>query len=281
MEGQEHIGVHAGTRGGSIQVRSGSAYYPMDPQAEDVREDDVAWALARAPRYGGHASRAYTVLEHMVRGCDLILWMEVAATIDGVSAALTGFGGPTWLQERRAAIALALAFAVHDAAEAYVVDVPRPLKVNLPDYRRVESRNDEVVMAALVGADSLSAVDWAQVKRVDNLMLAAERDQLMLSEEQGGLKWSNLPAWPLCRATDLAAPVWSAVDARECIAEEDALAAATSAAHVVLARHGYGLGEPFHAALGRLHEAAATHQAALLAAAWRRRLRVLRAAVSG
>lgn len=277
MEGTDRVGVHTGTRGDSIQVRSGGAYYPMDPRAEDVREEDVAWALSRAARFGGHASRAYTVLEHMVRGCDLALW-EAGVTIEGVSTALGGFGGPTWLQERRAAITLALAFAVHDAAEAYVVDVPRPLKVNLPDYRRVESRNDGVATAALVGADFLSVVDWAAVKRVDNLMLAAERDQLMLSEEQGGLKWSNLPAWPLCRATDLAAPVWSAVDARDCIAEEDALFAATSAAHVALMR--YGASEYFFSALNRLHEAAAAHQTALLAAAWKRRLRVLRAAVS-
>jgi len=277
MEGQEHIGVHAGTRGGSIQVRSGIAYYPMDPRVEDVREEDVAWALARAPRYGGHASRAYTVLEHMVRGCDLALW-EAGAAVDDVARALTGWGGPGWLRERRSAITLGLAFAVHDAAEAYVVDVPRPLKVNLPDYQRVESRNDEVVMTALVGADLLSAVDWAQVKRVDNLMLAAERDQLMLSEEQGGLKWSNLPAWPLCRATDLAAPVWSAADARACRTEEDELFAATAAAHVTLMR--YGASEYFFVALGRLHEVAAAHQAALLAVAWQRRLGILRAAVS-
>lgn len=55
------------------------------------------------------------------------------------------------------------------------------------------------------------------VKWVDNLMLAAERAQVMLSEADGGLAWGDLPEWPRFAATDLSAPCWTA----DLVSEED------------------------------------------------------------
>ncbi len=76
----------------------------MEPTPEMIDlHTDVAEALAREPRFGGHVrSGAYSVAQHCVLGVDLILRVSDDA-------------------------ALARAFLLHDAHEAYVKDEPRPL----------------------------------------------------------------------------------------------------------------------------------------------------------
>lgn len=95
----------SGSRSGStwIQTRTGRRFYPLDPRPEDVDLIDIAHALARQCRFSGHTSRFYSVAEHSVR---------VAM----------------WVYERTHDPALAMLGLLHDASEAYLVDLPRPLK---------------------------------------------------------------------------------------------------------------------------------------------------------
>jgi hypothetical protein len=60
-----------------MQLHSGRPYYPLDPRPEDVDPDDVAVSLARVPRFNGHTTvRPYPVLEHLIRACDLSLFLD-------------------------------------------------------------------------------------------------------------------------------------------------------------------------------------------------------------
>jgi hypothetical protein len=69
----------------------------------------------------------------------------------------------------------ALAALLHDAAEAYVGDVTRPLKPYLVDYGVIELRIMEAVLRAFDLPTSMPAsVEWA-----DNILLATERRDLM------------------------------------------------------------------------------------------------------
>lgn len=133
-------------RGDWMQTFTGRQFYPMDPHPNDVDPLDIAHALALLCRYNGHVTRFYSVAEHCV------LMSQT-------------FTDP----------ALALWALLHDATEAYVGDMIRPLKRSMPDYRAAEDRVMRAIAARFGIADSMPA----EVKDADNRILLTERDVLM------------------------------------------------------------------------------------------------------
>lgn len=132
-------------RGDWMQTFTGSRFYPLDPRPEDIDSRDIAHALSLLCRYGGHVDRFYSVAEHCV------------------------------LMSEAVAPEHALAALLHDATEAYVCDVPRPLKRQLVGYKYIE---DGVwwAIAERFGVDSRLP---REVKEADNRILLTERDALM------------------------------------------------------------------------------------------------------
>ncbi len=145
-------------RGDWIQTYTGRAFWPLDSLPEDVCIEDIAHALAHQCRYGGHTSRFYSVAEHSVL----------------VSLAVPP-GDALW-------------GLLHDAAEAYCVDIPAPLKRYLPEYRDVENR----VLAAVCQQFGLSPVMPESVRDVDARIVHNERATLMRTDRE----W-NLPGDPV------------------------------------------------------------------------------------
>lgn len=132
-------------RGNWMQTYTGRRFYPLDPRPEDVDPVDIAHALSLICRYGGHVDRFYSVAEHC------ILVSQAVAPEHRLWALL------------------------HDATEAYVGDMVRPLKLNMPAYRAVEDR----VMAAVAARFRLrGSMPW-DVKDADTRILLTERDALM------------------------------------------------------------------------------------------------------
>lgn len=104
--------------GSWMQLFSGHAYYPMDPRTSEVNIQDIAHSLAMQCRYGGHSRDFYSVAEHSV----------LVSHIVPPEHALVGL--------------------MHDATEAYVSDVPRPLKVHLENFQEIEDMNWGVIAEA-------------------------------------------------------------------------------------------------------------------------------------
>ncbi|MGL5079291.1 MAG: hypothetical protein ACRDBG_26105, partial [Waterburya sp.] len=76
----------------------------------------------------------------------------------------------------------ALAGLLHDAAEAYLGDIPTPIKAVLPDYKRLEKISEEVIFKKYgVTLDS-------DIKDADTRMLYIEASCLLLSQ---GRTWQN------------------------------------------------------------------------------------------
>lgn len=128
-----------------MQTHSGRRFYPLDPRPEDVCIGDIAHALAHLCRFGGHSKHFYSVAEHSV---------------------LTSLVVPP---------EHALHALLHDATEAYCVDVPRPLKRGLgAAYATIEHR----IWGAIAHALGVGVVLPDCVKAADDAVLLAERDVL-------------------------------------------------------------------------------------------------------
>lgn len=107
-------------QGDFMQTFSGRKFWSMDPRPEDVSIEDIAHALSLQCRFAGHVYKFYSVAEHSV----LMAW---------------------WLY-RHAGAQTALAGLLHDASEAYLVDVPRPVKPFLAGYKDAEAKVQAVIM---------------------------------------------------------------------------------------------------------------------------------------
>lgn len=132
-------------RGDWMQTHTGARFYPADPRADEIDLRDIAHALSLLCRYGGHVDRFYSVAEHCV------------------------------LMSEAVAPEHALAALLHDATEAYVVDVPRPLKRYLPEYRAIEDR----VWLAIAQRFGVDPILPAAVHEADNRILVNERAALL------------------------------------------------------------------------------------------------------
>lgn len=97
-------------RGNWIQTSSGRKVYPLDPRADEIDYDDVCLGLAREWRFGNHCNE-YSVAHHSVL---VSTYAEKLATERG------------WLPGEIHEVACE--GLLHDAAEAYLGDIPRPLK---------------------------------------------------------------------------------------------------------------------------------------------------------
>ena len=154
-------------RGPWMQTYSGKCFYPLDPRPEDISLVDIAHALSICPRYAGHSREPYSVAQHSILVADTF-----ARDIGHVTADTAALRGAR------------LIGLLHDAAEAYICDLPRPLKSCLPEYKAIEHRIEEAIRQhfALRTMRTMIADDIAlmiALKRADRIVLATERRDIM------------------------------------------------------------------------------------------------------
>lgn len=128
-----------------IQTYTGRKVFPLDMTTDDVVIMDIAHALSNQCRFAGHTDTFYSVAEHSV---------------------LVSHFLPDELK---------LWGLLHDASEAYLVDIPRPIKKLLPAYLEIEER----VQSVIAERYGLQMPIPAEVKRIDQAILTDERLSLM------------------------------------------------------------------------------------------------------
>jgi hypothetical protein len=132
-------------KGDWMQTFTGRQFWPLDPRVDEIDIRDIAHSLSQQCRYAGHCDRFYSVAEHSV------------------------------LMSRYATPVNRLAVLLHDAAEAYLVDVPRPVKKELVGYADIEHLLD-LRIAQTFGFN----YPWPEeVKALDDAILHDEKAQLM------------------------------------------------------------------------------------------------------
>lgn len=145
-------------RGDWQQTFTGRQFWPLDPQKEDLDIRDIAHALSNQCRFGGHTSRHYSVAEHSLLVADLCFLLS-----KGEHSTIPG--GET----------LELAALMHDASEAYLVDIPSPVKPHLQNYEALE----DTLMAAISARWDFSWPMPQRVKDADRMALAIEKQALL------------------------------------------------------------------------------------------------------
>lgn len=133
-----------------IQTYSSRQFWAMDPRPEDFNIIDIAHALSLICRFNGHCIRFYSVAEH-----------SILMAIHFI---------------RKGDYANALWALLHDGTEAYLCDIPRPIKPYLNGYREVEDK----LMSLISESFKLNGVTMPKaVKDVDYAILFAEAAQNM------------------------------------------------------------------------------------------------------
>lgn len=129
---------------GWMGTSTGKKFYPLAPRAADVDIRDVARGLSNACRYAGQTKKFYSVAEHCVLVSMYVPW-----------------------QYAREAL-------VHDASEAYIGDMIRPLKhqPEMSEFRRAEAAIEVAVLEAMKIVSTPTS--RAAIKDVDNRILVDE-----------------------------------------------------------------------------------------------------------
>lgn len=131
-----------------IETYTGHKVDPFHPDSSQIHPDDLFHALTQINRFGGHTKIPYTVAEHSLL----------------VMAILKVQGHDETVQ---------LQGLMHDAAEAYMGDVPTPIKVMWPEYSQAEGRLLHVIF------DKMGIPWWTDEQR----RVVHDADQMALHVE--------------------------------------------------------------------------------------------------
>ena len=140
-------------------------FTPLLPKAEDIDIRDIAHALSLMVRANGHFPEFYSVAQHSLHCA-----REAMA--------------------RKADPRKALLCLLHDASEAYIADITRPLKKNLEEYQKAEKNLQMMIYKTLTGAVP-DKMEQDFIAEIDDDLLSDEFYHYMnedLFEERADLK---------------------------------------------------------------------------------------------
>lgn len=149
------------------ETASGRRFNLESPSVADVHLPDIATSISRQNRYLGHTFNTYSVAEHSY-------WCWWLARKDGNT-------DPTFLRT----------VLMHDAHEAYVGDMPRPVKLLCPDFVALEQRVQDAVYARF-GLGEEFGVGTNSIKYYDNAITRAESRAMMTSRGEDW-DWDGVP----------------------------------------------------------------------------------------
>jgi hypothetical protein len=139
--------------GPTIMLHSGAWFDFCAPASSPFTLEDIAHGLANICRYAGQCKHFYSVAEHSILVSEIAEGFEYEALL-------------------------------HDAAEAFLGDITRPLKQMLPDFKSIEAEVERAILERF-------GVPWPlppQIKQADLRVLAAEQKQIMPEGTDGWVR---------------------------------------------------------------------------------------------
>lgn len=132
-----------------MQTYTGLKFDPINPTLDTICIEDIAHALANICRYGGHTVRFYSVAEHSI----MVSQFCETYPLDGL---------------------------LHDAAEAYIGDMIKPIKMFLSEINDTLFRGiEDDIYAVIAEKFGLQIPIPKEVKDIDFRALGTEREEAM------------------------------------------------------------------------------------------------------
>jgi len=131
----------------------GEEFTPVNPDINQIHIEDIAHSLSLLCRANGHIDHFFSIAQHCINCAN-------EAKARGYSARVQ------------------LACLIHDASEAYISDVTRPVKYYLTEYKVIEKRLQDIIDTRFLGA-VLPEEEFLLVDQIDNEMLICEFHILM------------------------------------------------------------------------------------------------------
>jgi hypothetical protein len=136
-----------------ITTFTGKQFHFLDPQPDEIDIEDIAHALSLSCRYQGQCRVFYSVAEHCIRVAEIV---HPRCQLEAL---------------------------LHDAAEAYIPDIPRPIKVSF-GMREYENKILAIILKKF-GAGGITPA----IRQADNIIMATECRDLMANING----WARLP----------------------------------------------------------------------------------------
>lgn len=132
-------------KGDWMQTYTGKQFWPLDPMPEDIDIRDIAHSLALSCRFNGHCYVFYSVAQHSVLVSKLVKSTK------------------------------ALAALLHDSTEAYFGDIIKPIKMHLPDIKKIEKNLEKAVFQHF----GIKKYNKGEIIHADKIALYTEMRDIM------------------------------------------------------------------------------------------------------
>ncbi len=139
-----------------IMTNSGILINVFDTNPDHLLIDDIAHSLANMPRFGGHLNRHHSVAQHSVMAA------KFAKKEDKLAALM------------------------HDASEAFLLDMPTPIKNRLPHYKWYEHK----LMLIIAGKFGFEYPLNHDLKVIDKDLLILEWDNMVEVDNAEFVSWT-------------------------------------------------------------------------------------------
>ena len=136
-----------------ITTYTGESFTPLTPEVNKIHIEDIAHALSMMCRANGHLNSFYTIAQHSIN-------CAVEAKARGLSEKVQK------------------ACLLHDASEAYLSDITRPVKKHLIKYLEVEKYLQDMIYHKFL-TSTLNEEELRHIEKIDHDMLVCEFDALM------------------------------------------------------------------------------------------------------
>lgn len=132
-----------------IRTYRGHYFDVFDPNPDQIDIEDIAHSLSLLCRFAGHTQSFYSVAEHSI-------WVAKKVRIEDKLTAL-----------------------LHDASEAYLIDLPSPIKKGIPQYLEMENN----LMKAIAQKLEFNYPFSSEIKIADKLALEYEWENKVISDK--------------------------------------------------------------------------------------------------
>lgn len=151
-----------------IETYTGRPFSPLKPRVEDVSVIDIAHHLSNQCRYSGAPVFFYSTAQHCCLLADYVKKVRKGSPLD------------------------CLQILMHDSAETYLIDMPRPIKQFLPDFR-IWDHALTMTIRSWLGLDGVPIPAWQD--ELDSRIIIDERAQIKM--DAFGLDWGMGNVEPL------------------------------------------------------------------------------------